>query len=83
MALKIGLLIGGLLFLLLGLAFAPTLLSFAATSGADANIGSFSGTKSMNDLAPLIYYVGVIVGGLGSMSVGGAGVFGKGPVGAR
>lgn len=78
---NLGLLVGGLLFMVLALAFAPTILSFAATSGGDGNIGSFSGVKNMNDLVPLMYYMSVVIGGLTAMGVGGAGIAGRGPFG--
>lgn len=78
---NISLLVGGLMFIILGLAFASTLLSFAATAGADTNIGSFSGVKNVNDLAPLIYYFGVIIGGLTAMGIGGFGMAGRGVTG--
>ena len=78
---KLSLLIGGLLFMVLALAFAPTLLSFAATAGSDGNVGSFSGVQNMNDLVPLGYYMGVVIGGLTAMGIGGAGLAGRGPMG--
>ena len=79
MAQNISLLIGGLLFMVLALAFAPTLLSFAATAGSGGHVGSFSGVRNMNDLIPLTYYMGVVIGGLTAMGIGGAGLAGRGP----
>ena len=73
-------LFGGMLFLVFGLVLAPTILDQAATSGSSANIGSFSGTQSINDLVPLIYYTVVVIGGIGLIGAGGAGVAGKGPL---
>ena len=73
-------LFGGMLFLVFGLVLAPTILSQAASSGSSANIGSFAGTQSINDLVPLIYYTVVAIGGIGLIGAGGAGIAGKGPL---
>lgn len=62
--------IGAVLIIVLGLAFSGTVLSFAASSGADANIGSFSGTQNLNDLAPLIYYMIIVISALATLGVG-------------
>ena len=43
----------------------------AATTGASATIGSFAGVRSFNDLLPLIFYIGLLVIGLGLMLGGG------------
>ncbi len=79
MGANISLLFGGLLFLLFGYAFANPVLSFAATSGGLATIGSFTGAQAVNDLGPIIYYFMVILGALGAMGLGGLGLAGKGP----
>lgn len=42
----------------------------AATTGAQANIGSFSGTRSMNDLTPFVIQGAVVLIGVGMMGVG-------------
>ena len=81
MAANLSLLIGGLLFMVLALAFAPTLLSFAASAGSSGQVGSFAGVRNMNDLIPLTYYMGVVIGGLVAMGIGGAGLAGRGPLG--
>ncbi len=73
-------LFGGMLFLVFGLVLAPTILAQAASSGSHTNIGSFSGTQSINDLVPLIYYTVVAIGGIGLIGAGGAGIAGKGPL---
>lgn len=80
---SIGSIIGGVLVIVVGLVLASTILTQAASAGAAANIGSFSGARDLNDLVPLIYYAGVVVIGLSLMSIGGAGVVGRGPMGNR
>ncbi len=67
-------LIGGVLFIVFGLVLADTILSQAATSGGSANIGSFSGAQSLNDIVPLVYYTIIVVGGVTLIGVGGMGV---------
>ncbi len=49
----IGGLIGSLVGFVLVSVFAPVVLDNFATSGANANIGSFSGAGSFNDMFPL------------------------------
>ncbi len=80
---NITLLFGGLLFLVMGYAFASPVLSFAATAGALATIGSFVGAQSVNDLGPIIYFFMVILGAMGAMGIGGLGLAGRGPTGSR
>ncbi len=79
MRLNLGLIIGGVITFIFILVLAPTILSGAATSGASTSIGSFQGTKSINDLYPLLYYVAGIGIALAAMGMGAAGVSGKGP----
>ena len=67
-------LIGGVLFIVFGLVLSDTILSQAATSGGSANIGSFSGAQSLNDIVPLVYYTIIVVGGVTLIGVGGMGV---------
>ena len=76
-------LFGGVLFLVFGLILASTIISQGATAGSDAQIGSFSGAQSLNDLVPFIYYTVVIIGGLGAIGAGGAGLAGRGPLARR
>ena len=73
-------LIGGVLFLVMGLVLSTTILDQAATSGGSANIGSFSGAQSVNDLIPLLYYFGLAVGSMTLIGLGGAGIAGRGPL---
>ena len=73
-------LIGGVLFLVLGLVLSTTILSQAATAGSGANIGSFSGAQNVNDLIPLLYYFGLAVGSMSLIGLGGAGIAGRGPL---
>ena len=58
-----------------------SILSQAASAGSNANIGSFSGAQSLNDLVPLIYNAAVVMLGVGMMAIGAAGYAGKGPLG--
>jgi len=71
---SLGLIIMGVITFVFGYALAPTILSSAATAGASANIGSFSGAQGVNDLGPLLYYTMLIVIVLGFVTVGGVGV---------
>ena len=59
-----------------------TVLSQASTAGSNANIGSFSGAQSLNDLVPLIYNAAVVMLGVGMMAIGPAGFAGRGPMGS-
>ncbi len=63
--------VSGMLVLVLGLILLGIVNTQAATSGAAANIGSFSGVRSINDIVPLIFVGGIIVIGLGLMLGGG------------
>ena len=45
----------GVIVIVVGLVLETTILAQAATAGSNANIGSFSGAQSLNDLVPLIY----------------------------
>jgi len=60
----------GVLWIVIGLVFEVTILSQAATAGASANIGSFSGAQSINDLIPLIYNMVLAIGGVGLIGSG-------------
>jgi hypothetical protein len=57
---------------LIGLIVAGVVNSIAATAGVSGNINSFSGAKSLNDLLPTIFYIGLLVIGLGAMGIGAA-----------
>lgn len=80
MSKQLGGLIMGMLLIVIGLVLSTTVLDQAATSGVDARIGSFSGAQSINDLAPLIWYVAIVMIGVGLVGVSGAGLAGFGPV---
>lgn len=74
---NMGLIIGGLLAALVGFllvsVFAGPILDNFATTGANANMPSFSGGKSFNDMFPLFYYIvglTLILGGLGVAGLG-------------
>ena len=63
--------LGGMVVFLIGLILLGIVNTQAATSGSAANIGSFSGVRSLNDLVPLLFVVGILIGGLGLMIGGG------------
>lgn len=67
---SIGLIVGGMLSFVAGLIIAGVVNATAATTGVAANIGSFTGAKSINDLLPTLFYIGLIVIGLGAMGLG-------------
>jgi len=60
----------GVLWIVIGLVLESTVLSQAATAGADANAPSFSGARSINDLVPLIYNMVIAVGAAGLIGIG-------------
>lgn len=66
------LIIGGMLTFVFGLILGETVIDTSASTGTNANIGSFNGVQSINDLAPLAAYVAILVIGLGAMGLGGA-----------
>ena len=71
----------GVIVIVVGLVLETTILSTAASAGSNAQIGSFSGAQSLNDLVPLIYNAAVVMLGVGMMGIGAAGFAGKGPLG--
>ena len=71
----------GVIVIVGGLVLETTILSQAASAGSNANIGSFSGAQSLNDLVPLIYNAAIVMLGVGMMGIGAAGFAGKGPLG--
>jgi hypothetical protein len=76
-------LLGGVLVLVFGLILASLVNSQAAATGSAANIGSFSGAQSLNDLIPLVFMMVILIAGVGLIGLGGAGVAGKGPMSGR
>lgn len=80
---NISLVVGGMVVFIIGLIIAGVVNSIAATQGVNANIGSFSGAKSLNDLLPTLFYIGLLIVGLGAMGIGAAGAVGRGPTGRR
>ncbi len=66
------LVVGGMVVFIVGLIVAGVVNSIAATQGVAANINSFSGAKNLNDLLPTIFYIGLLVAGLGAMGIGAA-----------
>lgn len=76
---RIMLIILGVITIVVGLVLEGTILSQAATSGSNTNIGSFSGAQALNDLVPLIYNAVVVMIGVGMMGVGALGFAGRGP----
>lgn len=73
-AANISALVGGLLTVVIGLILSTIVNSQAATSGAAANIGSFSGAQSLNDLVPLVFIAAIVLIGVGLMALGGIGL---------
>ncbi len=73
---NIGGVVGGLVISLIGFVlisvFAPVVLDNFATSGANANIGSFSGASSFNDMFPLFYFITGLVLVLGGLGIAGS-----------
>ncbi len=66
------LMVGGLVVFIILSVFAPIVLDNYAASGINANIGSFSGAKSFNDLFPLLFYISGMFISFGAMGVGAA-----------
>jgi len=75
--------IGGVLVIVIGLVLEVTILAQATTSGADSNIGSFSGAQALNDLVPLVYNAAIVMIGVGLIGAGGLGIAGRGPLARR
>ena len=73
---NITLIISGMIIFIIGLIIATVVNSIATTQGANAVINSFSGAKSINDLLPVIFYIGLMPVGLGAMGIGAAGAAG-------
>ena len=75
----IGALFVGMLTIVIGLILLNTVIDTATTTGSTAAIGSFTGTQSVNDLAPLIFASVVVAAGVGLVAVALAGFAGIGP----
>jgi len=67
---RIGAVIGGVITLVIGMVLASTVNTQAASTGAAANIGSFTGAQALNDLIPLVYIAAIVMGGAGYMGMG-------------
>ena len=80
---KIGTIIGGVITLVIGMVLASPVNTQAASTGSDANIGSFTGAQALNDLIPLVYIAAIVMVGVGLIGMGGAGYLGMGPMGRR
>ena len=78
---RIGAIIGGVITLVIGMVLASTVNTQAASTGAAANIGSFTGAQALNDLIPLVYIAAIVMVGVGLIGMGGAGYMGVGPMG--
>jgi len=70
----------GVIVIVAGLVLETSVLSQASTAGSNANIGSFSGAQSLNDLMPLIYNAAALMLVVGLMAIGAAGFAGRGPM---
>jgi|TARA_R110000772_G_scaffold114144_2_gene218546 hypothetical protein len=80
---KVGAIVGGVIALVIGMVLATTVNTQAATTGSAANIGSFAGAGSINDLIPLVYISSILLLGVSLFALGGAGMAGVGPLGGR
>ena len=76
----VGALFIGMLTIVIGLILLNTVIDTASTTGSDAQIGSFTGTQSVNDLAPLVFASAVVAGGVALVAMALAGYAGKGPM---
>ena len=63
--------LSGLLALLIGTIFGGVLVDQSATTGADAQMGSFATAKTFNDLLPMIFFIALMIIGIGLMVGGG------------
>ena len=72
--------IGGVITQVIGMVLASTVNTQAASTGAAANIGSFTGAQALNDLIPLVYIAAIVMVGVGLIGMGGAGYMGVGPM---
>ena len=70
----------GMITLVVGAILSTTVISQFATSGSNANIGSFSGAQAVNDLVPLLWFVMIVTVALGLIGGGVAGLAGRGPL---
>ncbi len=68
--------ISGMIIFIIGLIIATVINSIATTQGSNDVINSFSGAKSINDLLPTSFYIGLLTVGLGAMGIGAAGAAG-------
>jgi len=80
-AMRVGAIVGGVIALVIGMVLATTVNTQAASTGAAANIGSFAGAQSINDLIPLVYISSILLLGVSLFALGGAGLAGIGPLG--
>ena len=67
-----GMLVMSLVGFILISVFAPVILDNYATSGANTNIGSFSGASSFNDMFPLFFFIVGLILVLGPIGIGGS-----------
>jgi hypothetical protein len=77
---QVGAIVGGVIAVIIGLVLMTTVANQATTTGSAANIGSFSGARSINDLIPLVYISAILLLGVGLFALGGAGIAGIGPL---
>ena len=79
LGLQVGMIVGGVIALVIGMVLATTVNTQAASTGSAANIGSFAGTRNINDLVPLVYISAILLLGVSLFALGGAGFIGVGP----
>ena len=71
---------GGVLTIVIGLVLNEIIVDQAASTGGNAEVGSFSGAQAINDLVPLVYITAVVMLGIGMIGIGAGGFMGRGPM---
>jgi hypothetical protein len=76
-------LIMGVITLVVGLVLADVVIDNVTTALTNTSIGSYSGATGIGGLIPMLYFVVMIAMTIGLVSLGGAGLAGRGPLAAR
>lgn len=61
---ELGQIMTGMIIFVVGLIVATVVNAVAASTGSNANIGSFTGAQDINDLLPTLFYISVMTAGL-------------------
>lgn len=61
----------GFILIVFGSVMSRIIIDTASTTGSQANIGSFTGTRSLNDLVPFVVQAALVLLGVGLMALGG------------